>query len=57
MRLLAMRYRIDLDRAGIADGRCGFRVAARGAAFVVRRAGGGEVLPVTGAIVARRATG
>ncbi len=45
MRSLAMRYRIDLDRAGIADGRCGFRLAVGAAPCSVRRVGGGEALP------------
>ncbi len=46
MRWLAMRYRVDLDRAGIADGRCGFRVEMPGVGCVVRCAEGGEALPI-----------
>jgi hypothetical protein len=53
--VLANRYRVDLDRAGLAGGRCGFSVTMPGsvddiARVAVRRAGDG--VPVA---MARRA--
>ena len=46
VRLLANRYRIDLDRAGLAGGRCGFSLRLPGRGRVtVRRASDGVRLP------------
>jgi len=57
-RVLANRYRIDLDRAGFAGGRCGFTLAMPAAAtsidqVEVRRAADGHklVMPKTAALV------
>jgi hypothetical protein len=55
--VLANRYRVDLDRAGVAGGRCGFSVAMPGSAadisrVVVRRAGGGEPVAVARRVAA-----
>lgn len=41
---VANRYRIDLDRAELAGGRCGFRIAAPEGGLGLYRAGVGEVL-------------
>jgi hypothetical protein len=49
LRLPANRYRPDLDRAGLAGGRCGFSVRLPGRGPVqVRRAADGAVLPIAG---------
>ncbi len=46
VRLLANRYRADLDRAGLAGGRCGFSqiIPAASGAILVRRAADGAML-------------
>ncbi len=49
LRLSANRYRADLDRAGLAGGRCGFSVRLPGRGPVlVQRAADGAALPMSG---------